>query len=969
MQRPGSYGLTENSMNSHSGLKTLHPSLQSSKHGDDLYKRSFGTKISNRTRACDFCRSRKTRCDGPRKVDNICTNCLQNKKACTYVEASTPRGPPKSYIIGLEDKLEKMEILLQRLRPGQDFSAELGPPVVRDSWKDPKPSSEISPSASRLRVSSPSKLAPHLDSNISIPLSSHLKIHTNPSTSSKMLPYHRTRQGSATNSTDSSSSQYDSSDADELVDNFEKGMQRLTLHSGHSQLQGAGPYDRFHGQSSYIKLVDATRKLRQAHIMAQKEELGHSSGSNTSTTSPSPEISNALRRLEFWRAPKWELVYEGLHVDSPKLLDSVLEQFPEPDLAEELIEHYFLHVNSLLSLLNRQIFLRQWRERLHNKDIWFSALSMCILALGSRWSNDPRVIPRDHTKSRLDWTKAGWDYFNVVISIHRARRSLLCTATLFEVQTFSLVAWYLRGTPDYAVGGTMVTVGIRKAQDVGAHRKAVYERFPTVDEELWKRAFWLLVILDRTGSASLGRPCSLGEEDYDLDLPLEVDDEFWATEDPTLAFQQPSGLPSRVTAFNAWIGITQIVGFALRTLYALDPKKFFLGRRTLPEPEILVKQLNIALDEWFNSLPEFLQWPVTTDDLIFSNQSASLHLSYHFAYILIYRTFIPFSQILPPGIRGVRIPRSSQKPSALSTPALPICVNAAKSCARIIQEQMLRGFSNVAFLITMCNVCTAVLIVHLWDLKAKEISERSIRISTTEDVKPQYALAIQSAKDDIEIFLNALEWAKPHYSSVAQILDDLRASFPHYDSPAADQYISGRQEPSSYLPSSEGSRILWSWDSPEVPSNAPSLSTLSKPDWNNMPPGYSPLRTNSYSIPTASFERNSNPLIRRDSDPYLRQRAFGPTYSNSSSSAQIPSNQHTISDYSAPNRESLPYSSTSSSRHDYSPYDSYRANDELNTSQQLPTSDARSLPPEYDKRGSTRDTGDTAWNGYRPVFP
>lgn len=76
-----------------------------------------------------------------------------------------------------------------------------------------------------------------------------------------------------------------------------------------------------------------------------------------------------------------------------------------------------------------------------------------------------------------------------------------------------LVAWYLRGTPDYAVGGTMVTVGIRKAQDVGAHRKAVYERFPTVDEELWKRAFWLLVILDRTGSASLGRPCSLGEEE------------------------------------------------------------------------------------------------------------------------------------------------------------------------------------------------------------------------------------------------------------------------------------------------------------------------------------------------------------------------------------------------------------------------------------------------------------------------
>ncbi|KAJ4483342.1 fungal-specific transcription factor domain-containing protein [Lentinula aciculospora] len=744
-----------------SGYRTLtSPSLR---HGDEPYKRPV---VSIRSRACDWCRRRKTRCDGPRKAGNICTNCLQNKKACTYVEASTPRGPPKSYVTGLEDKLEKMEDLLQRLRPGQDFSAELGPPIIRDSWKDPEPSYETSRSQSL----SPSKLAPYLDQNMSIRMSSHLKIPFSSSSSRASSIHHRPRQDPATGSVGSSSSQSDSSDVDELVDNFEKGMQRLTLRSGRSQTQGDGPYDRFHGQSSYIKLVDATRKLRHAHIMAQKDVLSNSSDSNASTTSPSPEIPNALRRLEYWRTPKWELVYEGLHVDSPKLLNSVLGQFPDPNLAEELIKHYFLHVNPQLCLLNKKIFYRQWREHLHERDIWFCALLMCIFALGSRWSNDPRVLFPDHTKlgsHGLDWTKAGWDYFNVAIYIHRARRSLLCTATLFEVQTFSLLAWFLRGTPDYAAGGILVTVGIRKAQDVGAHRKAVYKPFPTVDEELWKRAFWLLIILDRTGSANLGRPCSLGEEDYDLDLPLEVDDEYWETDGPTSAFKQPNRLPSRVAAFNAWIGITQIVGFTLRTLYALDSKKILLGHQTLPGPEILVNQLNAALDEWLEFVPEHLQWPVSNDDPIFSNQSASLHLSYHFAFILIYRTFIPFSQILPEAIRGVRIPRSSQKHSSLSTPALPICVNSAKTCARVIEEQMLRGFSNVAFLITMCNVCTAVLIVHLWDLKAKEMKEHS---APAEDVKPQYALAIQSTKEDIDIFLNALEWAKPRYPSVAQIL-------------------------------------------------------------------------------------------------------------------------------------------------------------------------------------------------------
>lgn len=36
----------------------------------------------------------------------------------------------------------------------------------------------------------------------------------------------------------------------------------------------------------------------------------------------------------------------------------------------------------------------------------------------------------------------------------------------------------------------MIGIGIRYAQEVGAHRRKVYNRKPTVDDELWKRAFW-----------------------------------------------------------------------------------------------------------------------------------------------------------------------------------------------------------------------------------------------------------------------------------------------------------------------------------------------------------------------------------------------------------------------------------------------------------------------------------------------
>ena len=78
---------------------------------------STNPKKRNVERACDGCRRRKTRCDGPKMPDNVCTNCVQNRKICTYVlaqtfvkicfitdclvrsEASKPRGPSKAFVM------------------------------------------------------------------------------------------------------------------------------------------------------------------------------------------------------------------------------------------------------------------------------------------------------------------------------------------------------------------------------------------------------------------------------------------------------------------------------------------------------------------------------------------------------------------------------------------------------------------------------------------------------------------------------------------------------------------------------------------------------------------------------------------------------------------------------------------------------------------------------------------------------
>ena len=53
---------------------------------------------------------------------------------------------------------------------------------------------------------------------------------------------------------------------------------------------------------------------------------------------------------------------------------------------------------------------------------------------------------------------------------------------------------------------------------------------------------------------------------FDLDLPAECDDEYWSTPDPKDAFKQPTGKPSQMSYFIAFLKLSQILAFALRTI-------------------------------------------------------------------------------------------------------------------------------------------------------------------------------------------------------------------------------------------------------------------------------------------------------------------------------------------------------------------------------------------------------------------
>jgi len=53
---------------------------------------------------------------------------------------------------------------------------------------------------------------------------------------------------------------------------------------------------------------------------------------------------------------------------------------------------------------------------------------------------------------------------------------------------------------------------------------------------------------------------------FDLDLPVDCDDEYWDHRDPEKRFKQPPNTPSSVTAFISYIKLQQVLALSLRTI-------------------------------------------------------------------------------------------------------------------------------------------------------------------------------------------------------------------------------------------------------------------------------------------------------------------------------------------------------------------------------------------------------------------
>ncbi|KIK55763.1 hypothetical protein GYMLUDRAFT_831129 [Collybiopsis luxurians FD-317 M1] len=669
--------------------------------------------------ACDECRRRKIKCDSASKPGNSCSSCLAFKTECTHLSvlAKKKRGPPK----GTPRGQRTISSIIKSIISSKE---SYEPPADTSAVK--KPLVEIAEYALSLEEK-------NYDLHQQL-LQQQLQQERSSTTLSVMSPAEVSSQ--PTSSIEVTTSKVPPGsylDLDvQAIDGLTEHLQKLEIDSAK---------DRFFGGSSSLMLLKTAIDIKNEYT---RNDLG---SSNPSGDLPTPEkastINRQSRRPDFWTIHPWQIVPAN---DPPPF------NFPDKDLLDSLVSLYFSHINIYYPILHKPTFVRSISQNHHLKDRHFGALVLAVCAVGARFSNDSRVYEdgvlgaaeEGRGDPRVEQS-VGWKWIR---QIQLVRTTFADPPSIYEIQLYGVYIIFMQTTTTPEACWILVSIGVRFLQDVGAHRKKRGEQKPTVESELWKRVFWMLYTMDLFMSAYLGRPRSIATEDFDVDLPVDCDDEYWENPaDPENGFQQPPGKPSIRHYIVALIKLMDVLALAMRTIYAVRKSDMWtaIGMSEVEWHEKIVADLDSSLNRWVDEIPDHLRWDPHRENPEHFHQSVMLYTTYYWVQTLIHRPFIA-----RPGER-----------SALSFPSLAICANAARSYCHVMDVQRIRNLGVLAMPNLMMGLLAAsiVLLVNVW---------RGRRTRKTETIASEKELA------DVYRCINLLSIHEKRWEHAGRYCDILR---------------------------------------------------------------------------------------------------------------------------------------------------------------------------------------------------
>ncbi|KAJ7631674.1 hypothetical protein DFH06DRAFT_1140470 [Mycena polygramma] len=148
--------------------------------------------------------------------------------------------------------------------------------------------------------------------------------------------------------------------------------------------------------------------------------------------------------------------------------------------SSNLIDIYFRHINPMFFLLHSPTFRAAVAEGKHLRDRTFGAVVLVVCALASRRSDDPEVLITPDAPVH----SAGWKWFQQARPLQIAISSEI---SLYKLQLICVSVMFLGGTARPRSSWILAGLGMRLAQEMGAHRRSRYSTGPRLEGELLKR--------------------------------------------------------------------------------------------------------------------------------------------------------------------------------------------------------------------------------------------------------------------------------------------------------------------------------------------------------------------------------------------------------------------------------------------------------------------------------------------------
>jgi hypothetical protein len=256
---------------------------------------------------------------------------------------------------------------------------------------------------------------------------------------------------------------------------------------------------------------------------------------------------------------------------------------------QALIHLYFRIVHPSFPILHKKVYLEKY-ERTHREFSPPLLAAVYLLAL-NWWSYSSELAPLPKPDvCRLD--KLALSSMGNII--HRPKLSTI-QAGLLLLQRPEGDSWAL----------TSQLVGI--GEELGLNLDCTQWRIPSWERGLRKRLAWALFMQDKWGSLVHGRPSHINSADWEVQ-PLEEDDfpENAADEDDE---DGSTEVEKGRTLFCEMIKLTEILAHILSSFYTLKAEREIQHRAQEGIRWVLeiAKPLQLALRQWFSSLPNVLK--------------------------------------------------------------------------------------------------------------------------------------------------------------------------------------------------------------------------------------------------------------------------------------------------------------------------------------------------------------------------